>query len=90
MGNVLDVVLIIKSDKNLSLVDPFPPSLTKIIFPINYLGGGGPTYRLPCHTFWLPGSTSKADVMHKPCIGVAGVLLLLNGHTRVRKVSLES
>jgi hypothetical protein len=40
VGNILDVVLIIKSDENLSLVGPPPPSLTKIIFPINYLGGG--------------------------------------------------
>lgn len=39
MGDILDVVLIIKSDENLNLVGT-PPSLTKIIFPINYLGGG--------------------------------------------------
>jgi hypothetical protein len=53
VGNILDVVLIIKSDENLSLVGD-PP---QIIFSDKLFGGEGPTYRLPCHTFWLPGST---------------------------------
>jgi hypothetical protein len=53
VGNILDVVLIIKSDENLSLVRP--PSLTKIIFPINYLGG------VP--HFGYPGQPGKADMM---------------------------
>jgi hypothetical protein len=54
VGNILDVVLIIKSDENLSLVGPPPPSLTKIIFPINYLGGGVPHTSYPVTHFGYP------------------------------------
>ncbi len=41
MGNILDMVFLIKNDENLILVGPPPLSLSKINFPINYLGGGG-------------------------------------------------
>lgn len=40
----MDVVLIIKGDENLNLGGPPPLSLTKIIFPINYWGGGGASH----------------------------------------------
>jgi hypothetical protein len=72
VGNILDVVLRVRSDENLSLVGPPPPSLTKIIFPINYVGEGGvPHTGYPVTQFGYPGQPGKADVMHEPRIGVA-------------------
>ena len=69
MGNILDVVLIIKSDENLSLVgDPPPP---KLFFPINYLGGRVPHTGYPVTHFGYPARQGKADVMQEPRIGVA-------------------
>jgi hypothetical protein len=68
VGDILDVVLIIKSDENLNLVRT-PPSLTKIIFPINYLGGGVPHTGYPVTHFGYPARQGKADVMHEPRIG---------------------
>jgi hypothetical protein len=63
VGNILDMVFLIKNDENLILVGP-PPSLSKINFPINYFGGGGGVPH-----FGYPGQQGKADVIPEPGIG---------------------
>jgi hypothetical protein len=70
VGNILDVVLRVRSDENLSLVGP-PPLAHQNYFSDKLFGGGVSHTGYPVTQFGYPGQPGKADVMHESRIGVA-------------------